>query len=129
VRLAYCGPITSMALGVERVTTRHARGATMGLKSKMASWVILQSVSRVLKNLHIQTPARREIVNGVKTMLSAKNEPVFLGGVISAGVAFAGAYGLDLTAEQVSVTVSTVIAVVAFVTRQRVTPTHKKHEP
>ena len=90
--------------------------------------MILQSVSRVLKNLHVRRPARRKVVDGIKTMLNAKNEPVFIGGVISAGVAFAGAYGLDLTAEQVSVTVSTVIAVVAFVTRQRVTPTSKKHD-
>ena len=38
-------------------------------------------------------------------------------------VALAGAFGLDLTAEQLSVTVSTLITIGTFLVRRKVTPT------
>ena len=55
-----------------------------------------------------------------------KNEPVILGGVITILVALGGSYGLDLTAEQLSITVSTLIAVVTFVMRKFVSPSNKE---
>jgi hypothetical protein len=101
----------------------------MGLKSKLASWVLIRVLTNVVKNLGIKQSERRNIIEGVKTMMNAKNEPVFIGGLISAGVSFAAAYGLDLTAEQVSITVSTIITIVTFVTRRKVTPVNKTTPP
>ena len=97
----------------------------MGVKSKLASWVLIQVLTNAMKNLRVKKSERGNIIKGVKTMMNAKDEPVFIGGLISAGVAFAAAYGLDLTAEQVSITVATVIAIVTFVTRKKVVPTSK----
>ena len=63
------------------------------------------------------------MVSGKK---SIKAEPVVYGGVITVAVALAGAFGLELSNEQLAVTVSTVIAIVSFLQRRLVTPTNKE---
>jgi len=55
-------------------------------------------------------------------MLNPKKEPVMLGGVVSVAVALGAAFGLELTVEELSVTVATVIAIVTFVQRKFVSP-------
>ena len=51
-----------------------------------------------------------------------RKEPVAIGGLITGAVALAGAFGLELTAEQLAGAVALVTAVVAWVTRRKVTP-------
>lgn len=52
-------------------------------------------------------------------------EPALVSGVITAGVALATAFGFDLDADQVAAITAFVAAVVAFVTRAKVSPTYK----
>ena len=90
----------------------------MGIKSKFAQWAIGRGVSDYLKKMGVDKPHRERVVKAVKDMLNPKKEPVILGGVVSVAVALGAAFGLDLTVEQLSVTVATVIAIVTFVQRK-----------
>jgi hypothetical protein len=94
----------------------------MGLKSKLARWAIGQGVSGYLKKMGVDKPHRQRVVKAVQDMLNPKKEPVLLGGLVSVAVALGAAFGLDLTVEQLSVTVATVIAIVTFVQRRFVSP-------
>jgi hypothetical protein len=55
-----------------------------------------------------------------------RKEPVLGGALISVAVAMAAAFGLQLDAEEVAITVSVVATIVAFVQRKLVTPIGKK---
>jgi hypothetical protein len=94
------------------------------------SWLIGKGVSTYLKKTTVKESNQKQIVKAVKNMVvnkkTIKNEPVILGGVITILVALGGSYGLDLTAEQLSITVSTLIAVVTFVMRKFVSPSNKE---
>lgn len=99
----------------------------MGLKRRLTSWVVGQAVDDVLERVHVtDTQKRQRVVKAVQQML--KKEPVAYGGMIGVAVALGAAFGLDLTAEQVGITVTTVIAIVSFVQRALVSPVRKdKH--
>ena len=94
----------------------------MGMKSKFARWAIGQGVSNYLKKMGIDKPDRQRVVKAVQDMLNPKKEPVMLGGMVSVAVALGAAFGLELTVEELSVTVATVIAIVTFVQRKFVSP-------
>jgi|TARA_R110000824_G_scaffold132891_1_gene295441 hypothetical protein len=94
----------------------------MGIKSKISGWVVGQVVSDVLKNMSVGKMHRGKVVRAVRNMIKPSDEPVAWHGVIAVAVALAGAFGLDLTAEQLAVTVSTIIAIGTFVVRRKVTP-------
>tara|TARA_B100000949_G_scaffold4534_1_gene3921 strand:+ start:330 stop:620 length:291 start_codon:yes stop_codon:yes gene_type:complete len=94
----------------------------MGIKSRMAGWVVGQVASDVLKNMNVGKSHRANVVKAVKDMIKPREEPVAWHGVIAVAVALAGAFGLDLTAEQLSVTVSTIITVGTFIVRRKVSP-------
>ena len=94
----------------------------MGFKSKVAGWVVGRVVSDVLKNMRVDKPHRENVTKAVKEMIKPKKEPVLYGGIISVAVALGAAFGLNLTVEELSVTISTIITVVAFVTRKFVSP-------
>ena len=53
---------------------------------------------------------------------SPKREPVIYGAIVSIAVAVGAAYGLELSAEELSITISTVIAIGSFVVRKFTTP-------
>jgi len=95
---------------------------SMGMKSKFARWAIGQGVSDYLKKMGIDKPDRQRVVKAVQDMLNPKKEPVMLGGMVSVAVALGAAFGLELTVEELSVTVATVIAIVTFVQRKFVSP-------
>jgi hypothetical protein len=94
----------------------------VGIRSKMAGWVVGRGVSDVLQNMKVEKFHRKKVVEAVKNMIKPKDEPVAWHGAIAVAVALAGAFGLDLTAEQLAVTVSTIIAIGTFVVRRKVTP-------
>ena len=94
----------------------------MGMKSKLARWVIGQGVSDYLKKMGVDKSHRQRVVKAVQDMLNPKKEPVLLGGAVSVAVALGAAFGLDLTVEQLSVTVATIIAIVTFIQRKLVSP-------
>ena len=94
----------------------------MGMKSKFARWAIGQGVSDYLKKMGVDKPHRQRVVKAVQDMLNPKKEPVMLGGMVSVAVALGAAFGLELTVEELSVTVATVIAIVTFVQRKFVSP-------
>lgn len=54
-----------------------------------------------------------------------KAEPALVTGLISAVVALAVAFGLHLSGEQTGAISAVVVAILAFVTRSKVTPTSK----
>ena len=103
------------------------------VKSKIASWLIGRGVEKLLRNANVNKPQERQATRAIKKAISnimqnkptLKNEPVVYGGMITVAVALAGAFGLELTNEQLAVTVSTVIAIVSFIQRRVVSPTHK----
>lgn len=95
----------------------------MNIKSKIAGWVVGRAVSDVLDSMDVEKSHRGKVVKAVKNMIKPKQEPVAWHGAIAVAVALAGAFGLDLTAEQLSITVSTILAVGTFLVRRRVTPT------
>ena len=97
----------------------------MGLKSNIAAWAIGKGVSEYLKKFGVQKVKRIRVVEAVKKMVKPRREPVLYGGAIGVAVAVAGAFGLDLTTEQLAVTISTVIAIVSFVQRRLVSPTDR----
>ena len=94
----------------------------MGLKS----WIASKVVSKTLKKANVKKPYRNQISNTVKSMMNGKqvmkNEPVMLGGAITIAVALGASYGLELTAEELSVTISSIIAVITFIQRKFVSP-------
>ena len=94
----------------------------MGLKSKVAAWAIGQGVAAYLKKISVDKKYRQGIVKAVKAMLNPKKEPVMFGGAISVAVALGAAFGLELTAEQLSITIATVISIVTFIQRKLVSP-------
>ena len=98
----------------------------MGLRSRIAAWAIGRGVSDFLKHrTSIDKQNRRKIVEVVQQMLkpkSPKREPVIYGAIVSIAVAVGAAYGLELSAEELSITISTVIAIGSFVVRKFTTP-------
>jgi hypothetical protein len=94
------------------------------------SWFIGREISNYLKKTTIKESNQKQIVKAVKNMVidkkTIKNEPVIVGGIITILIALVGSYGLDLTAEQLSITISTLIAVVTFVIRKFVSPLNKE---
>ena len=97
----------------------------MGLKS----WIASRVTSNILKKMKVDKPHRDKITKTVKNMVNGKravqNEPVMLGGFITIAVSLGASYGLDLSVEQLTVTVSTIIAVVSFIQRKLVSPVKK----
>jgi hypothetical protein len=94
----------------------------MGLKSKLTSWVVGTTVNDLLERLKVNKSKRKPVVKAVKDMLKLKKEPVLYGGIISVAVALGAAFGLDLTVEELTITITTVIAIVTFVQRKLVSP-------
>ena len=94
----------------------------MGLKSKVAAWAIGRGVDDYLKKINVDKLHRQRVSKAVKAMLNPKKEPVMFGGAISVAVALGAAFGLELTAEELSITIATVIAIVTFVQRKLVSP-------
>jgi|TARA_R110000824_G_scaffold53800_2_gene148615 hypothetical protein len=94
----------------------------MGFKSKLTSWVVGTAVNDLLGRLKVEKSKRKPVTKAVKDMLKPKNEPVLYGGIISVAVALGAAFGLDLTIEQLTITITTVIAIVTFVQRKLVSP-------
>ena len=98
------------------------------LKKRIASWIVSRGVSDALKWAGVDhKPHRDRVVNAVKELVKKimKKEPVLLGGIITVLVALASAFGLNLTAEQLGITISTIIAIVSFVQRRFVSPVMK----
>ena len=95
-------------------------GCGVGLKSTLTAWVMGQAVNDVLERATVTDDSKRQrVVKAVQRMIKKPtDEPVAYGGMISGAVALFAAFGLDLTAEQVGITVTTVIAVVTFITRK-----------
>jgi hypothetical protein len=100
------------------------------IKRKAVTWFLGHKLGGVLENTDLPAIKRKALVTTIQKAVSnimqnkptLKNEPVMYGGAITVAVALAGAFGLELTVEQLSITVSTVIAVVSFVQRQFVSP-------
>ena len=99
----------------------------MGFKRRLTSWVVGRAVDDVLERVHVtDQPKRQRVVKAVQRMIKKPTEePVVYGGIISVAVALFAAFGLDLTVEQVAITVTTVVAVVTFVQRRFVSPKRK----
>ena len=97
------------------------------------SWFVGKGISNYLKKTTVKKPNQKQIVKAVKNMVankkSIKNEPVILGGVITIIVALGGSYGLDLTAEQLGITITTLVTVATFVMRKFVSPSNKEKSP
>tara|TARA_R110002020_G_scaffold145908_4_gene320225 strand:- start:17243 stop:17569 length:327 start_codon:yes stop_codon:yes gene_type:complete len=101
-----------------------------GLKRKAVTWFLGNKLGSWLKDTAIPDAKQKAMVKTIQKVVSnimqnkptIKNEPVMYGGAITVAVALAGAFGLDLTVEQLSITLSTVIAVVSFVQRKFVSP-------
>ena len=101
-----------------------------GFKRKAVTWFLGHKLGGVLENTDMPAPKRKALVTTIQKAVSnimqnkptIKNEPVMYGGAITVAVALAGAFGLELTVEQLSITISTVIAVVSFVQRKFVSP-------
>jgi uncharacterized membrane protein len=104
------------------------------LKTKVVGWVIGRGVDNFLKEQKVDRQSRLRVTGKVKGAVknimqgkqTMKNEPVLLGGIITVAVALASAFGLDLTTDQLAITISTLVAVVSFIQRKFVTPTHKE---
>jgi uncharacterized membrane protein len=104
------------------------------LKTKVVGWIVGRTVDNLLEGKNLDRQARRQVVGTSKQVAknimqgkqTMKNEPVLLGGLITVAVSIASAYGLELSTEQLAMTISTVIAVVSFIQRKFVTPTHKE---
>jgi hypothetical protein len=100
------------------------------IKRKAVTWFLGHKLGGFLEDTDIPATKRKALVTTIQKAVSnimqnkptLKNEPVMYGGAITVAVALAGAFGLELTVEQLSITVSTVIAVVSFVQRQFVSP-------
>ena len=100
------------------------------LKRKAVTWFLGHKLGGVQENTDMPATKRKALVTTIQKAVSnimqnkptLKNEPVMYGGAITVAVALAGAFGLELTVEQLSITISTVIAVVSFVQRKFVSP-------
>ena len=100
------------------------------LKRKAVTWFLGHKLGGVLENTDMPATKRKALVTTIQKAVSnmmqnkptLKNEPVMYGGAITVAVALAGAFGLELTVAQLSITISTVIAVVSFVQRKFVSP-------
>lgn len=57
-----------------------------------------------------------------------KREPALITGLVGALIAAGVAFGLDLSGDQTSAIMGVTVAVLAFVTRQQVTPADKPHD-
>ena len=90
------------------------------MKNKIKSWIAGRVVSDILKKMNVDKARRKPVVKAVQAMIKPKKEPILYGGAIGVAVALGAAFGLDLTTEQLAVTISTVIAVVTFVQRKLV---------
>lgn len=92
----------------------------MGLRSTLTAWVVGTAVEDVLKRVNVtDTSKRQRVVKAVQRMIKKpKDEPVAYGGIVSVAVALFAAFGLDLTTEQLAVTITTVIALVTFIQRK-----------
>jgi len=101
----------------------------MGIKHRLTSWVVGRAVDDVLERVNVtDQPKRQRVVKAVQRMIKIKKpteEPVTYGAAITVAVALFAAFGLDLTVEQVAITVTTVVTVVTFVQRRFVTPRRK----
>lgn len=102
-------------------------GYGVSLKSKLTAWVVGRAVDDVLTRIKVTDARKRQrVVKAVKRMMKKpKDEPVAYGGIIGVAVALGAAFGLDLTAEQVGITMTTVITIVTFIQRAFVTPVTK----
>lgn len=106
------------------------------LKAKVVSWLVGRGVENVLAAVEVDRQAKREVVatvtQTVKNIMRGKHtiqtEPVLFGGVVTIAVAVAAAFGLDLTVEELTITVSTLVAIVSFVQRRFVSPVRKDGE-
>jgi hypothetical protein len=106
------------------------------LKAKVVSWLVGRGVENVLAAAEVDRQAKREVVatvtQTVKNIMRGKHtiqtEPVLFGGVVTIAVAVAAAFGLDLTVEELTITVSTLVAIVSFVQRRFVSPVRKDGE-
>jgi len=104
------------------------------LKAKVVGWVVGRSVENFLEGQELDRQSRQQVAGTVKRAVknimqgkqTMKNEPVLLGGIITVAVALASAFGLELTTEQLAITVSTVIEIVSWIQRTLVSPTHKE---
>lgn len=104
-----------------------------GLKSRVVSWIVGKGTDELLTTAKVDPLTRRRTVDTIKRATknimknkpTIKNEPVMAGGLITVAVALGAAFGLDLTAEQLAVTVSTIIAIVSWVQRKFVSPVKK----
>jgi len=92
------------------------------MKSKFAGWVVGRVLRDLLGGFDIDATKKNKIIKAVKQMIKPKEEPVAWHGAVAVAVALAGAFGLDLTAEQLSITISTIIAIGSFLVRRKVTP-------
>jgi hypothetical protein len=98
------------------------------VKHRVAAWIVSRGVSDALKWAGVDhKPHRDRVVTATKKVVKTvmKKEPVLLGGIVTVLVALASAFGLDLTAEQLGVTISTLIAIISFIQRQFVSPVEK----
>jgi len=92
----------------------------MGLKSYISNLAIGGVVPDMLVKLgKCQT---QNMMTTARDTMKPTREPVAWHGVIAVAVALAGAFGLELTAEQLSVTISTLVAIGTFIVRGRVSP-------
>ena len=101
------------------------------LKRKLASWFVGRKVSGFLEETDMPATERRKLLDTIKQVLenvmanrpSVRNEPVVLGGIVTVAVALFSAFGLEISAENLAVTISTVTAGVSFIQRRLVSPT------
>jgi hypothetical protein len=107
------------------------------MKATVVGWLVGRGMQSVVAVSELDRQAKRDIVETVvqtvKNMVQGKHtiktEPVLFGGVVTIAVALAAAFGLDLTVEELTVTVSTVIAIVSFVQRRFVSPVRGEGSP
>jgi uncharacterized membrane protein len=104
------------------------------IKSKVATWFMGRAVRKLLRFTTVDESTQKQTTRTIKEALgnimrnkpTMKNEPVVYGGVITIAVALAGAFQLELSAEQLATTISTIVAIATFVMRMFVTPTNKE---
>jgi len=96
------------------------------------SWFIRRGILNYLKKTTIKESNQKQIAKAAANMVTnkktIKNKPVILGGIVTILVALGGSYGLDLTAEQLTITISTLVAVAAFVRKFVSIPDKEKSE-
>ena len=107
------------------------------LKASVVGWFVGRGVQNLLAATELDRQAKREVVGTitqtVKKIMRGKHtiqtEPVLFGGVVTIAVAVAAAFGLDLTVEELTITVSTLIAIVSVVQRRFVSPVRSPRTP